>query len=106
MRHPLGAFFLLAYSFSWAFWALPALGYREGVGAVLFITGVFGPLLAAAAVTRLTGHSVWAWFKGLFVWRVPVRWYAFAFGVPIVFASLVTAEFALAGEVVHLSRMP
>jgi uncharacterized protein len=98
IRHPLGAFFLLAYAFSWAFWALPALGYREGVGAVFFIAGVFGPLVAAATVTRVTGHSVRAWFKGLFVWRVPVRWYAFAFGLPIVFASLVTAEFALAGE--------
>ncbi|HEX2504955.1 MAG TPA: CPBP family intramembrane glutamic endopeptidase [Gaiellaceae bacterium] len=39
-----------------------------------------------------------AWFKGLFVWRVPARWWAFALGVPIAFATVVTAEFALAGE--------
>jgi membrane protease YdiL (CAAX protease family) len=98
VRHPLVAFFLLAFAFSWACWAVPALGYRDGVGAVLFIAGVFGPFVAAATVTRLAGHSVRSWFKGLFVWRVPVRWYAFALGVPIAFAALVTGEFVLAGE--------
>jgi uncharacterized protein len=98
VRHQLVAFFTLAFAFSWAAWAVPALGYRDGVGAVLFIAGVFGPFAAAATVTRLAGGSVRNWFKGLFVWRVPLRWYAFAFGLPIAFAALVTAEFALAGE--------
>jgi membrane protease YdiL (CAAX protease family) len=98
VRHQLAAFFVLAFAFSWAAWTVPALGYRDGIGAVLFIAGTFGPLAAAAVVTRLAGDSVWSWFKGLFVWRVPLRWYAFAFGVPITFAALVTVEFALAGE--------
>jgi uncharacterized protein len=98
VRHPFLAFFLLAFGFSWACWTVPALGYRDGAGAVLFIAGVFGPFVAAATVTRLTGDSVRSWFKGLFVWRVPMRWYAFALGVPIAFAVLVTGEFALAGE--------
>lgn len=97
-RHQLVAFFVLAFGFSWTAWAVPALGYRDGFGTVLFIAGTFGPLAAAAVVTRLAGDSVRAWFQGLFVWRVPLRWYAFAFGVPIAFAALVTAEFALAGE--------
>jgi uncharacterized protein len=97
-RQPLAAFFVLAFTFSWAFWAVPALGYRGGIGAVLFIAGAFGPFAAAVTVTRLTGESVRSWFKGLFVWRVPVRWYAYAFGVPIALAALVTLEFALAGE--------
>ena len=98
VRHQLVAFFALAFAFSWAAWAVPALGYRDGIGAVLFIAGTFGPLAAAATVTRLAGDSVRAWLKGLFVWRVPLRWYAFAFALPIAFAALVTVEFALAGE--------
>jgi uncharacterized protein len=96
-RHQLVAFFVLAFAFSWAFWAVPALGYGEAGGAFL-VAGAFGPLVAAATVTRLVGDSVRSWFEGLFVWRVPLRWYAFAFGVPVAFAAVVTAEFALAGE--------
>ena len=73
VRQPLASFFGLAYLFSWAAWAVPALGYRDGIGAALFLAGSFGPLLAAATVIRLSGDSVREWFKGLFVWRVPAR---------------------------------
>lgn len=51
VRHQLAAFFVLAFAFSWAAWTVPALGYRDGIGAVLFIAGTFGPLAAAAVVT-------------------------------------------------------
>jgi uncharacterized protein len=105
LRHQVVTFFALAYGFSWACWAIPALGYRDGFGTVFFIAGAFGPLAAAALVTRLAGTSVRRWFKSLFVWRVPVRWYAFALVVPIAFAVLVTAEFALTGKEVDGSLL-
>lgn len=97
-RHPLAAYFALAFAFSWACWSVPALGYRDGLGAALLVLGGFGPMVAAVIMTRLTGASVKAWFKGLFRWRVAPRWYVFAIGVPVLLATLVTAEFALAGE--------
>jgi uncharacterized protein len=97
-RHTLTTYFVLAFAFSWACWSVPALGYRDGVGTLFFLLGTFGPLIAAVFVTWLLGESVRLWFKGLFVWHVPARWYAFAFGVPIAFAALVTVEFAFAGK--------
>jgi membrane protease YdiL (CAAX protease family) len=98
IRHPLRSYFVLAFAFSWAFWSVPALGYRDGVGLAFFVFGGFGPLVAAATMTRILGDSVTDWFKGLFRWRVAPRWYLFAIGVPIVLAVLVTAEFAMLGQ--------
>jgi hypothetical protein len=48
-RHPLIAFFVLAYAFSWWPWPLYALGLSPGA-----IVG-FGPFLAAVVVLALTG---------------------------------------------------
>jgi len=98
VRHPVTAFFVLAFAFSWACWSVPALGYRGGIGTALLVLGGFGPLVAALTMVRLTGHSAKRWFKGLFHWRVAARWYLFAIGVPIALAVAVTAEFALAGN--------
>ena len=56
-RHPLVAFFVLAYAFSWLFWAPAALGYRSGFGALALFVGVFGPAVAAGAVNRQRGRS-------------------------------------------------
>lgn len=97
-RHQLVAFFVLAFALSWAAWAVPALGLGGDAGGLFIVVGAFGPFAAAAIVTRLTGDSVGRWFKRLFVWRVPLRWYAFAFGIPIALAVVVTVEFALVGE--------
>jgi membrane protease YdiL (CAAX protease family) len=98
LRRPILSYFVLAFGFSWACWSVPALGYRHGVGGVLFLLGGFGPLVAAATMTRLSGASVKAWFKGLFRWRTGKRWYVFAVGVPVSLALVVTAEFALFGQ--------
>jgi membrane protease YdiL (CAAX protease family) len=62
------------------------------------VLGGFGPLAAAATMTKLTGASIRVWFKGLFHWRVAARWYAFAIGVPVALVIAMTAEFALLGE--------
>ena len=39
-------------------------------GDPFFVLGGFGPLVAAATMTRILGHSMTDWFKGLFRWRV------------------------------------
>jgi membrane protease YdiL (CAAX protease family) len=98
LRRPLASFFVLAFAFSWACWSVPALGYPDGLGNVAYVLGGFGPLVAAATMTRLMGASVGAWFKGLFRWRVAPRWYAYAIGVPVALVIAMTAEFALLGE--------
>ena len=75
-RHPVIAFVALAYTLSW----LPALLGFGGAAAV--VVGGLGPLVAALVVTRYTGDSVRAWARPIARWRVPVRCYLYALGLP------------------------
>ena len=57
-RHPLAAYVLLAFGFSWAWWVPLAVAgrvVRPGSGEPTHFPGLLGPLLAALAVTALTG---------------------------------------------------
>jgi uncharacterized protein len=78
-RHPLLAFFILAYGLSW----LGAIPYALGAWPVPLFP--FGPLVAALIVTAVTGG--WAGTRTLLLrmlqWRVGARWYAFALLLPV-----------------------
>ena len=104
-RHPLAAYFLLAFVLSWVCWSVPALGYRGAVATACFVLGGFGPLVAAVVMTHLSNTPLRQWFKGLFRWRVAARWYLFALGVPLMLAVVVTAEFAMFGETLDWSAL-
>jgi len=71
-RHPLITFFVLTYALTWGF--LP-----------LGIFGATGPLIAALIVIPIT-HG-WAGLRELgsrmIRWRVGLRWYAVAIGLPL-----------------------
>jgi hypothetical protein len=73
-RHPLIAFFVLAYAISWAFLPIEAVGFVAG-----------GPFIAALIVIPLT--QGWAGLKELGLrmirWRVGWIWYVVAIGVPL-----------------------
>src|SRR5215207_4549356 len=75
-RHPVAAFFVGAYAFSWLLWIAPAFGLRGPAGAVLLYVGVFGPALVAAAMTRMSGGSLRTWLRELVRFRASPRWYA------------------------------
>lgn len=96
-RHPLTAFFVLAYASSWLLWLAPALGLRGVGGALLLYLGVFGPAFAAASVTRLTGGSVRAWLRGL-RGVASVRWYAAALLLPLPLVAAASGIYALTGR--------
>jgi membrane protease YdiL (CAAX protease family) len=90
VRHPLRAYFALAYGISWLLWLPAILGHQQGSmsladGSVFFFLGSFGPFLSAAVVTaRSSGRAgVDAWVKGLLHWRVRFTWYLVAlYGFP------------------------
>lgn len=56
----------------------------------LIVVGGFGPLVAAALVTRVIGESFRDWARQVLRWRVPLRYWGFAFLFPaldVFFAS-------------------
>ncbi len=96
--HPVAAFFVFAYLYSWMFWAPAALGYDGAAAQVAIFIGVWGPAAAGLTVTRLLGRSVRGWIRGMFHWRAPRRWYAFALLVPATVVAVVSVAFVALGE--------
>ena len=82
-RHPLPAFFVLAYALSWWGWPLYALGLLP------IPIASFGPFLAALVVLSVThGRAgVGALLRRMVRWRVGLRWYAVALLLPVAVAG-------------------
>ncbi len=79
-KHPLVAFFVLAYALSWWPWPLYAAWV---VRIEPFLS--FGPLVAAVIVVTVTDgrHGLRALGARMLRWRVGWRWYAVALAVPL-----------------------
>ena len=92
-RYPLPAFFVLAYVLSW--WVYPLLQ----VSPLLGFLGLFGPALAALIVVALTeGKTGLKGLLGRIVrWRVGVRWYLIALGLPALLALAAASMHLLLG---------
>jgi membrane protease YdiL (CAAX protease family) len=73
-RHPLITFFVLTYALSWGFLPIKALGFLPT-----------GPLIAALIVIPITQGLSGLKELGLRMirWRVGLRWYAVAIGLPL-----------------------
>jgi len=85
-RHPLVAFFALAYALSW--W--PWVWYRADPAAMDSPILPFGPLLAALIVLALIGgrSEVLGFLSRILHWRVKPGWYLFVLVVPPVVTAV------------------
>lgn len=105
-RHRVLAFVLLAYAISFPCWLIAHLGG----GMVAVVAGGLGPPVSAIAVTRWTGGSVRSLLRGLAVWRVPVRYYVFALGLPAALFAVTNGVLVLLGNEVDpgllVERLP
>jgi uncharacterized protein len=95
-RHPLSAFFGLAFGISWLFLIADALGSRglipfrltlSGPGLLLVLLMSYGPTFAALIVAWATEGlaGVRTLLGRLVPWRASLRWYILALGAPAVF---------------------
>jgi membrane protease YdiL (CAAX protease family) len=93
-RHPLVAYFSLAFVFTWLFFGPISLGQNglgllpynlsDGVVFLFYMIATFGPLSAALVVTRMTGGRFSDVLRPVIQWRVNIVWYLIA-----IFSSLV-----------------
>jgi membrane protease YdiL (CAAX protease family) len=91
-RHPVLAFVVVTYAFSWLAWSIQ---YAQAdpmgtVGVGLFLLGGLGPLVGAAVVARHIG-ALGQFSDRLFRWRVHWGWYLLALIAPFVTAVGVVA---------------
>ena len=93
-RLPLVAFFVLACALTW--WVYPLLFLSPLIG----LLGLFGPALAAIVVTAATeGRAgIGALLRRVVHWRVPLRWWMVALGLPALLSLLAALLYAIGGS--------
>lgn len=110
-KHPVTTFFLLACAITWSVWTPISYGYVQGTLDLtppiitIYFLGSFGPFLAGAIVTALTGRSLRAWFSQILRWRVPLKWWLAAFFIPIVLYGIMAGIHMLLGGKFNLSEV-
>lgn len=102
-RHPVIAFYVLAFAFSWLGWVPQALhgrGLSSFDNPTLNILGGLGPTFAALAVIFIIREKggVRQLFGALFKVRASIKWYAFAFGFWVLVATLALGLGAIFGK--------
>lgn len=105
-RHPFFLFVVLAYALSWAAWIFGFTQSGATGQALGHYAGGFGPLIAALIVVSLLGRSRWAWFKGLFKWRVHIGWYLFVLALPVAMVVVASALFTALGYGIDFGLLP
>jgi uncharacterized protein len=103
-RNRLLVFFALAFAWSWFCWLMSSVVRPQfpALAGALFLTGGFGPSLAAIAVVRSIGgrNGLRSWLMRCLQWQFGWRWLALAFLLPLaVMALAATAHVALGGTI-------
>ena len=104
-RHRLIFYFTLTYTISWPPWLLSRL-VGGSLGTVLLVIGGFGPLLAAAITIRYSDDSPVEWLRKIVRWRVPVHFYAYALGLPVLIMTAMNTMLATLGQQPDVSLLP
>lgn len=76
-HHNVSAFFILAFTISWAIWIFTRFVIaQKGIFHPFYFVGVFGPFLSAVIVTGITEKwsGLWQWFRKTFNFRINIGW--------------------------------
>ncbi|MFC7132453.1 MULTISPECIES: CPBP family intramembrane glutamic endopeptidase [Salinibaculum] len=102
--HPVAAFFLGAYAYTWLVSAPAVFMDPSWPAAILVVAGSFGPPVSAALVTWARGDDVREWAAQIVRWRVGWRWWVVAVGLPLAAAVAITLGILAFGGPVDLGR--
>jgi membrane protease YdiL (CAAX protease family) len=97
---------------SWLAWApsvlteFTALSLPDALVVPSIVVGGFGPAIAAVILTWRSEGRVRDLLRSIFDWRHHLRWYLFAFGVPVAFVAVATGLYAALGNPIDLSVIP
>ncbi|MFD1563717.1 CPBP family intramembrane glutamic endopeptidase [Haloarchaeobius amylolyticus] len=107
-RHRLASFLLVTYAFTWTIQAaLAATGMEASwTLSILIGLGAFGPPVGAATVIAASGGDLRTWLSQVFKWRIGLRWWAIAIGLPLLVLAVGGSLFALAGGPIDLEALP
>ena len=105
-QHRLLSFVAIAYAFTWAIQGALAYSGMEAswTHSILIGFGGFGPPIGAAVVIWASGGSLGKWIGQMFKWRIGAKWWALAFGLPLIILSLGVLLFVLAGGPIDLTE--
>ncbi|MGQ4555219.1 CPBP family glutamic-type intramembrane protease [Halobellus sp. GM3] len=103
-RHRIASFLAVTYAFTWTVQgALAATGLEASwTHSILIGFGGFGPPVGAAVVVAATGGSLRQWVSQAFAWNIGARWWALAFGLPLVVLVVGSALFVALGGPIDL----
>lgn len=105
--HPVTAFFIGAYAYTWIISAPAVFMEPSWTAAILIYVGSFGPPVSAAIVTWLRGDDVREWAKQITKWRVGWKWWIIALSLPLVAAALISIGiFAVRGPIDFGQALP
>jgi uncharacterized protein len=101
-HHPLVTYFVLAYALTWVLAPLLTISLLLGV------VGLLMPAVAAIVVTAFTEGrpGVKTLLQRLKLWRVGLRWYVVALGLPVLLSAAVVALSVLLGAPAQVEFSP
>jgi membrane protease YdiL (CAAX protease family) len=107
-RHRIVAFLAVAYAFTWTVQGVVLASGLEAswTQSILIGFGGFGPAVGAGVVVWASGGSLRTWLGQFVRWRLGVRWWALAFGLPLLLLAVGVGLFVALGGPIDLGGVP
>ena len=103
---PVASFFALALALSWAVWIPGTLWLPKTASTALLFVGSFGPAVAGGVLVKVRGGSIKAWLADMARFRIGLRWWLFALGLPVALAAVSSVVYAVRFGSLDLSTLP
>lgn len=107
-RHRIAAFLLVTYAFTWTIQGVIVAAGLEASWTLSILAGFggFGPPVGAAVVVYASGGDLRTWISQIFKWRIGIKWWAIAIGLPLLILATGSALFGIAGGPIDLGSLP